>query len=116
MYSHGSVAVDKTLGFDLSMLTDLVKTALPVSLNLYSQHNQLRQLQATGYPQYNPMQSAAQYMQPGQLPLSQYVGQQPTFGGQGIPMRQSQGMDTTTMALIGMGTLVAGLLAFKLLK
>lgn len=116
MYSSGKVAVDKGLGFDFSMISDLVKTALPTGLQLYSQQMQVNQLKATGgYPQPYPMQSAAQYLVPGQLPMSQVLQRQPTID-MGPRQYGQPGMDMTTMALIGMGTLVAGLLAFKLMK
>jgi hypothetical protein len=117
MYSSSKVAVDKGLGFDFSSISDLVKTALPVGLQIFNQQAQLKQIQTmqqTARVQGYAMPSAGQYLPPGQLPLSAYLQPQPTFGGQYA--QPSQGMDMTTMALIGMGTLVAGLLAFKMLK
>jgi hypothetical protein len=116
MYSSGKVAVDKGLGFDFSMISDLVKTALPTGLQLYSQQMQVNQLKATGgYPQPYPMQSAAQYLVPGQLPMSQVMQSRPTFGG-GAYAQPSTGMDVTTMALIGGGVLVAAVVLLKVLK
>jgi hypothetical protein len=117
MYSSSRIAVDKGLGFDFSDISNLVKTALPVGLNIFSQSLQLKQVQAAqkagiqgGYSLYgNPYGQ-----QTGQLPLAQYLQPQPTFGGQYA--QPSSGMSTTTMALIGAATLVVGLLAFKALK
>ena len=41
MYSASSVAVDKGLGFDFSDIAGLVKSALPVGLNIYQNQMQL---------------------------------------------------------------------------
>lgn len=118
MYSASSIAVDKGLGFDFSAIADIVKTALPVSLNIFQQQTQLKQIKAMqqanqygGYVAQSPGVYGQMY---GQLPMAQVLQPQPTFGGQYA--RPSTGMDTTTMALIGIGTLVAGLLAYKALK
>lgn len=113
MYSASSVAVDKGLGFDFSAITDLVKTALPVGLNIFGQQMQLKQvkaLAASGYPAQSPGVYGQQY---GILPMSQALQPQPTFGGQYA--QPSSGMGTGTMLAIG-GALVVGLLVFKLMR
>ena len=115
MYSASSVAVDKGLGFDFSDITDLVKTALPVGLNIFNQQMQLRQvraLSASGYPAQSPGVYGQSFG--GQLPLTSYLQPQPTFGGRYV--QPSSGMSSTSMALIGAATLVVGLLAFKLFR
>lgn len=114
MYSASNIAVDKGLGFDFSGIADLVKTALPVGLNIFQQRMQLKQvkaLAASGYSAQSPGIYGQQY---GMLPMSQVMQPQPTFGGQYV--QPSKGMDMTTMALIGAATLVVGILAFKALK
>lgn len=113
MYSRGDIAVDKGLGFDFSAISDLVKTALPAGLQIFNQQMQLKQvkaLSASGYPMVSPGVYGQQY---GQLPMSQVMQSQPTFGQQYYP-QQSSGISTTTMLAIG-GAAVVGLLAFKLL-
>jgi hypothetical protein len=113
MYSRGDVAVDKGLGFDFSAISDLVKSALPVGLNIFNQQMQLKQIKAMQQPGY--MQQPYSYgQQYGILPMSQALQPQPTFGGQYV--QPSSGMSGTTMALIGAATLVVGLIAFKALK
>lgn len=111
MYSRSDVAVDKGLGFDFSAITDLVKSALPVGLNIFQQQQQLKQVKAMG--QYN--MANGMYVPSVQLPGAQMYGMapQPNIPGQYYP--QSSGMSTTTMLVIG-GAIVAGVLAFKLLK
>lgn len=114
MYSSSKIAVDKGLGFDFSEIANLVKTALPVGLNIFSQQMQLKQvkaLAASGYPAQSPGIYGQAY---GQLPMSQVMQPQPTFGGQYA--QPSSGMSGTTMALIGAAALVVGLIAFKSLK
>ena len=44
MYSHASVAVDKGVGFDFSAITNLVKSALPIGLNIFQQQQQLNRI------------------------------------------------------------------------
>lgn len=113
MYSASSVAVDKGLGFDFSGIADLVKTALPVGLNIFNQQMQLKQvkaLAASGYPAQSPGIYGQQY---GILPMSQSLQPQPTFGGQYA--QPSSGIGTGTMLAIG-GALVVGILAFKLMR
>jgi len=121
MYGISSVAVDKGvamesaekgLGFDFSAITDLVKSALPVGLNIFNQQMQLRQIKAMQQPGY--IQSPGVYgQQYGILPMSQVLQPQPTFGGQYI--QPSSGISTTTMLAIGAAAVV-GLLAFKMLR
>lgn len=113
MYSHSAVAVDKGLGFDFSEITNLVKSALPVGLNIYQQQMQLKQIKAIQQPGY--IQSPGVYgQQYNILPVSKALQPQPTFGGQyAVP---SRGMDTTTLLLIGGGVLIGGLVLFKTLK
>lgn len=112
MYSHSAIAIDKGLGFDFSGIADLVKTALPVGLNIFGQQMQLKQIKAMQQPGY--IQSPGVYGQPyGQLPLSQYLQPQPTFGGQYA--QPSSGMSTGTMLAIGAAAVI-GILAFKMLK
>ena len=117
MYSHTAVAVDKGLGFDFSAIRDLVKTALPAGLNIYSQQMQLKAMRSSpnvGQPIYGGYQQPSVYGQSyGLLPMSQALQPQPTFGGQYA--QPSSGMDTTTMLAIG-AAVVAGLLAFKMLR
>ena len=113
MYSASNVAVDKGLGFDFSGIADLVKTALPVGLNIFNQQMQLKQvkaLAASGYPAQSPGIYGQAY---GQLPMSQSLQPQPTFGGQYA--QPSSGIGTGTMLAIG-GALVVGILAFKLMR
>jgi hypothetical protein len=117
MYSHRSIAVDKGLGFDFSDISNLVKTALPAGLQIFSQQMQLNAIKknpTVGMPVYGGYQQPSVYgNQYGILPMSQTLTPQPTFGSP-YPM-QSSGMDTTTMLAIG-GALVVGLLAFKLMR
>jgi hypothetical protein len=104
MYSASSIAVDKGLGFDFSNITNLVKSALPVGLNIYQNQMQVKQVKALaqvaqqgGYA----VPSAGQYVQ---LPMSQVMQSQPTFGpGYVAPPRS--GMDTSTMLLLGVGAI-----------
>lgn len=119
MYSSSDIAVDrvagvvdKGLGFDFSAITDLVKGALPVGLNIFSQQMQLKQIKAMGQPGYIP--SPGMYgQQYGILPMSQSLQPQPTFGGQ--YMQPSSGIGTGTILAIG-GAAVIGLLAYKMLR
>ena len=112
MYSASSVAVDKGLGFDFSGIADLVKTALPVGLNIFQQQTQLKQIKAMNQSGY--IQSPGVYSQQyGILPMSQALQPQPTFGGQ--YMQPSSGIGTGTMLAIGAAAVV-GLLAFKLMR
>lgn len=115
MYSRSDIAVDKGLGFDFSQIADLVKTAIPATLNIYSQQMQLKQIKAMQTPGY--MQSPGIFGQGyGQtLPFAQGLQQQPTFGGQQPYYQQSSGMSTTTMLAIGAAAVV-GILAFKMLR
>lgn len=113
MYSHSAVAVDKGLGFDFSEITNLVKNALPVGLNIFQQQMQLKQIKAMQQPGY--IQSPGVYgQQYNILPMSKVLQPQPTIGMPYYP--QSRGMDTTTMLLIGGGVLIGGLVLFKALK
>lgn len=109
MYSSSRNAVDKGLGFDFSAITDLVKSALPVGLNIYQNQMQLKQTKAL-------VAMNQQYGLPVQgLPSSQMYNPMATFGQSGyIP--PSSGMSSTSMALIGGAALVVGLLAYKALK
>lgn len=108
MYSASSVAVDKGLGFDFSDISNLVKSALPVGLNIYQNQMQLKQVKALTQST-QPMYSAGQYVQ---LPMSQVLQPQPTFGGQyAVPQ---SGMSTSTMVMIGVGA-IGVLLAAKIL-
>jgi len=113
MYSRGDIAVDKGLGFDFSAIADLVKSALPVGLNIYSKQMELKQVKA--------LSSGGFVQQPGAygqgygqlLPFSTAMQSQPTFGGQ--YMQPSSGIGTGTMLAIGAAAVV-GLLAFKLMR
>jgi hypothetical protein len=121
MYSNSSIAVDKKLpaegtdkglGFDFSGIANLVKSALPVGLNIFQNQAQLKQIKAmqrSGYTQ-SPGVYGNQY---GILPMSQVLQPQPTFGGQYA--QPSTGIGTGTMLAIG-GAVVVGLLAFKMLR
>jgi hypothetical protein len=112
MYSASSVAVDKGLGFDFSGIADLVKTALPVGLNIFQQQTQLKQIKAMNQSGY--MQQPGVYGQAyGQLPMSQVMQSQPTFGGQYA--QPSSGIGTGTILSIAAAAVV-GLLAFKLMR
>jgi hypothetical protein len=116
MYSSSRIAVDKGLGFDFSAITDLVKTALPVGLNIFGQQMQLKQvkqMQAAGVQGGYSLYGNPYGQQTGQLPLSQVMQPYPTFGGQYA--QPSSGMSTTTMLAIGAAAVI-GLLAFKMLK
>jgi hypothetical protein len=129
MYSRSNIAVDRGvamespktlesgLGFDFSAISDLVKSALPVGLNLYSQQLQLKQTKALaqagysgGFVQQSPGVYGQQY---GILPMSQVLQPQPTFGGQYA--QPSSGISTTVMLAIG-GAAVLGLLAYKMMR
>jgi len=113
MYSASNIAVDKGLGFDFSAIGDLVRTALPVGLNIFSQQMQLKQVKKMSQSGY--MQQPTMFGQSyGQLPTAQALQNYPTFGGQYA--QPSSGMSGTTMILIGGGVLVAGLIAFKAFK
>jgi hypothetical protein len=113
MYSRSDIAVDKGLGFDFSAITDLVKSALPVTLNIFQNQMKLNQVKAMGTPYgvNNPYGLPVQ-----SLPAAQMygMGPQPNIPGQ-YAYPASSGIDTTTMLAIG-GAVVVGLLAFKLLK
>jgi len=110
MYSNSSVAVDKGLGFDFSGIADLVKSALPVGLNLYQQQLQLKTVKAMG--QANTLGG---YNVPvPTLPGAQMYGLQPTFGQPGYVPPQKSWMDTSTVLSIGVAGLV-GILAYKML-
>lgn len=112
MYSASNVAVDKGLGFDFSEISNLVKSALPVGLNIFQQQMQLKQIKAMGQPGY--MQSPSVYgQQYGLLPISRSV---PAVSNVPMPYYGNQGMDTTTMLLIGGGVLVGGYVLLKALK
>jgi len=118
MYSHHRVAIDKGLGFDFSGIADMVKAALPVTLNLYNnqmQLKQIKQMQANGYAGGYIQQSPGVYGQSfsGQLPLTSYLQPQPTFGGQ--YMQPDSGIGTGTMLAIA-GAAVMGILAYKLMR
>lgn len=104
MYSNGKVAVDKGLGFDFSQINDLIKTALPVGLNIFNKQMELKQIKAMTQPGYVPVPT---------LPFAQPMATYSTFGQ---PVQPSSGMSNTTMALIGISALVVGLVAFKALK
>ncbi len=111
MYSSSRIAVDKGLGFDFSEITNLVKSALPVGLNIFQNQMQLKQIKAMGAANYN-----AGYGVPTiGLPAAQMYGLQPTFGQPGYISPPSSGISTGTMLAIG-GAIVAGLLAFKMLR
>ena len=118
MYSSSQIAVDKGLGFDFSDISNLVKTALPAGLQIFSQQMQLNAIKKnpfSGQPQYGGYQQPSVYGQSyGVLPMSQSLQAQPTFGGQYA--QPNSGMSTTTIALIGAATLVVGLIVFKALK
>lgn len=111
MYSASNVAVDKGLGFDFSNITDLVKSALPVGLNIFQQQQQLKQIKEMG--QYNV--ANGMYVPSIQLPGAQMYGMQPqsNIPGQYIP--QQSGIGTGTMLAIG-ASIVAGVVAYKLLR
>ena len=107
MYSHASVAVDKGLGFDFSEITNLVKSALPVGLNIFQKQMELKQVKAM---------AQSPYMLPVQgLPAAQMYGMtpQPNMSGQYYP--QQSGIGTGTIMAVG-AAVVAGVLAFKLLR
>ena len=108
MYSASNIAVDKGLGFDFSGIADMVKSALPVGLNIYQNQMQLKQVKAisqSGFMQQQPIYG---------LPLTQAMQPQPTFGGQYA--QPSSGMSTTTMMVVGVGVIGALLAAKMLLK
>jgi len=112
MYSASSIAVDKGLGFDLSAIADLVKSALPVGLNIFQQQTQLKQIKAMNQSGF--MQSPGVYGQSyGILPMSQALQPQPTFGGQYA--QPSSGIGTGTILSIAAAAVV-GILAFKLMR
>lgn len=117
MYGMADIAVDKripmedkSLGFDFSDIGDLVKTALPATLNIFANQMKLNQVKSASNPYMLPVQG---------LPASQMYGIQPTIGQPGYPagypVVQSSGISTTTMLAIG-GAVVIGLLAFKMMK
>jgi len=112
MYSSSQVAVDKGLGFDFSGIAGLIKTALPATLNIFSNQMQLKQVRKMQQPGY--MQQPYSYgQQYGILPMSQSLQPQPTFGGQYA--QPSSGIGTGTILAIGAAAVV-GILAFKLMK
>lgn len=115
MYSRGDVAVDKGLGFDFSGIADMVKAAIPVTLNIYQNQMQLKQIKAMNQSGY--MQSPSIFGQGyGQaLPFAQGLQVQPTFGGQQPYYQQSSGPGTGTMLAIGAAAVV-GILAYKLMR
>ena len=110
MYSSANVAVDKALGFDLSNIADLVKTALPATLNIFQNQMQLKQIKAmSNNPYALPVMG---------LPAPQMYGMAPQPNIPGMyqyPQSSGMGVSTTTMLAIG-GAVVVGLLAFKMLR
>lgn len=114
MYSRSNVPVDRALGFDFSGIADLAKSAATVGLNLYQNQMQVKQIQAIqkagvagGYVQPSPGVYGQVY---GQLPLSQVLAPQPTFGT--MPYAAQQGMSTTTILMLG-AAVVGGLVMLK---
>lgn len=103
MYSHASNAVDKGLGFEFSAIADLVKSALPVGLNIYQNQMQLKTVKAMSQANVN-----MGYNVPARgLPAA--------FGQPGYIPPQSSWMDTSTMLMIG-GVLVGGFMIFKMIR
>lgn len=101
------VEKDKGLGFDFSAITNLVKSALPVGLNLYQQQMQLKQIKAMGGQTMG-------YMPNPSLPMANSFAAQPTFGAPMYVPPQA-GMSTTTMLLLGLGA-VGAVVAFIAMK
>jgi len=111
MYSHASVSVDKGLGFDFSDISNLVKAALPVGLNIYSNQMQLKTVKAMAQGNMN----AGIYNPAIGLPGAQMYGLQPTFGQPGYMPPQKSMFDTSTMLIIGAAGVI-GILAYKMLR
>lgn len=113
MYSSSEIAVDKGLGIDFSEIvtgvTETVKSALPLGLNIYQKQMQINAMKQPGY---NAFQSPSVYGNPYNiLPINKAVPLQSN-----VPMPyypQSSGMDTTTMLLIGAGLLLGGVVLLK---
>lgn len=112
MYSASNVAVDKGLGFDFSDISNLVKSALPVGLNIFQQQMQLKQVKAIGQANIDMGYNVPVVG----LPAAQmyWMRPQPNIPGQFVPVQKSM-FDTTTMLSIG-GAAVVGILAYKMLR
>lgn len=107
MYSHASVAVDKGLGFDLSDITNLVKSALPVGLNIFQKQMELKQVKAMAANPYAfPIQG---------LPAAQMYGMAPQPNIPQYYQASSSGISTGTIFAVG-AAVIAGVVAFKLLR
>ena len=105
MYSSSRVAVDKGLGFDFSEITNLVKTALPAGLQIFGQQMQLEAIKknpTVAMPIYNALPIVRPITAVSAVPR--------------IVSVPSQGMDATTMLLVGGGLLAGGIVLFKMLK
>lgn len=111
MYSHASNAVDKGLGFDFSAISDLVKSALPVGLNIYQNQMQLKTVKAMAQANVN----GGIYNPAIGLPATQMYGLQPTIGQPGYMPPSSSMFDMSTLLMIG-GVIVGGLLIFKMVR
>lgn len=103
MYSASNVAVDKGLGVDFSQITDLVKSALPIGLNIYQQKMQLKQVKAMR----NTFVASGMNVPVVGLPAAQMygMGPQPNIPGQFVPM-ESNMFSTSTLLMMGLVGLV----------
>lgn len=119
MYNTPNVPVDKGLGFDFSQITDLVKGAATVGLNIFNNQMQLKNIKAMGQAGANQgwaMPNAGQYGQYSTgLPVTPAYGFNPNIPQPFLPQQQPSGISTTTVLMAG-GLIVAGVLAFKLMK
>lgn len=104
MYSHAAVAIDKGLGFDFSKITDLVKSALPVGLDVYKQQMQLKQAKVAASVAQAPLPVAPQIIQVPNAP-------QPVM----MPLVQEGKIGTGTLIMIG-GVILGGVVLLSLLK
>lgn len=104
MYSSARVSVDKGLGFDFSAITDLVKSALPVGLNIFQQQQQLK----TTKQMVAAAQAGGYALNVPGLPAMYNTA--PSYA-----VMPTGGVSTTTMLAIG-GAIVAGVLAYKFMR
>jgi hypothetical protein len=118
MYNSPNIPVDKGLGFDFSAISDLVKGAATVGLNVFNNQMQLKSIKAMGYNNYNQgfgLPNAGQYGQYSTgLPVTPSYGFNPNLPQPFMPQQQS-GISTSTVLMAG-GLVVAGVLAYKFMK
>lgn len=122
MYSTNNAPTGTGLGFDFSEITNLVKTALPVGLNIYQQQVQLKQIKAAnkaGLPSNIYVPPAIIGQSNPAVPMSAtgqgqvMVVPQPIAQTRILPI--GQGINMSTVLLVG-GAVVGAAILFKMLR